>query len=277
MVSEAEMSAEASTPLQNPQWANGEAYEPYVGRWSRLVAREFLAWLAIPAERRWLDVGCGTGALSQTILTVASPIEVKAIDRSEGYLDYARQKIDDKRISFQVGDAQLLPIDDETYDVAVSGLVLNFVPEPQRMVAEMARCVKPGGQLALYVWDYADKMEVMRYFFDAATALNPAAIDQDEGRRFPICKPEPLRALFNDAGLQNVEARAIDVPTDFRDFDDYWSPFLGGQGVAPAYAMSLSEEDRAALREHLRASLPVTAEGTIHLITRAWAVKGTKK
>jgi SAM-dependent methyltransferase len=169
-----------------------------------------------------------------------------------------------------------LPVDDGAYDVAVSGLVLNFVPHPDRMLAEMVRCVKPGGQSALYVWDYADKMELMRYFFDAATELNPAAIDQDEGRRFPLCQPDALAALFRDAGLQNVETRAIDVPTDFRDFDDYWSPFLGGQGVAPAYAMSLEEGERAELREHLRTKLPTAEDGSIHLIARAWAVKGTR-
>jgi len=160
------------------------------------------------------------------------------------------------------------------YDVAVSGLVLNFVPHPDRMVAEMARCVKSGGQIALYVWDYADKMELMRYFFDAAIELNPAAIDQDEGRRFPICQPGALAALFRDAGLQNFETRAIDVLTDFQDFDDYWSPFLGGQGVAPAYAMSLNEQDRTVLREHIRSKLPIAADGKIYLIARAWAVRG---
>jgi len=274
------MSAEASTSQQNPIWASGEAYEPFIGRWSRLVAREFVAWLAIATGRRWLDVGCGTGGLSQTILTIlttSAPTEIKAIDRSEGFIAYARQKIDDERISFQVGDAQALPLDDASYDVAVSGLVLNFVPQPDRMVAEMLRCVKSAGTVALYVWDYAGKMELLRYFFDSVIALNPADIEHDEGRRFPICQPDALAALFRDAGLQNIEARAIDVPTHFRDFDDYWSPFLGGQGVAPVYVVSLSEGERARLREHLRAKLPVASDGSIHLVARAWAIKGTRK
>ncbi len=255
-------------------WASGETYEPYVGRWSRLVAQEFLNWLGVPAGKRWVDVGCGTGALSQAILKAASPGEVKGIDRSEGYTAYAKERVKDPRASFKLGDAQDLPLDTATYDVAVSGLVLNFVPQPNRMVAEMARVTKPGGSIGAYVWDYADRMQLMRYFWDAAVALDPAAGDLDEGVRFPICKPEPLAALFEAAGLRDVQARAVDIPTDFRDFDDYWSPFLGGQAPAPAYTMSLDMERRAALREYIRGSLPISEDGTIHLIARAWAVRG---
>ena len=117
-------------------------------------------------------------------------------------------------------------------------------------------------------------MQLMRYFWDAAVTLDPAAFPLDEGRRFPICKLEPLAHLFRAAGLQGVEVRSIDVPSTFRDFEDYWSPFLGGQAPAPGYTMSLSEERRAALREHIRARLPITADGSIHLIARAWAVRG---
>jgi hypothetical protein len=140
----------------------------------------------------------------------------------------------------------------------------------------MARVVRPGGTVALYVWDYADQMELMRRFWDAAIALDPRAHEYDEGRRFQICRPEPLRALFQEAGLSEVETRAIDVPTIFRDFDDYWTPFLGGQAPAPAYCMSLDEEHRAALRERLRGSLPTEPDSSIRLIARAWAVRGRK-
>lgn len=128
--------------------------------------------------------------------------------------------------------------------------------------------------VAAYVWDYAGKMELMRYFWDAAVALDPAAYELDEGRRFPVCQPEPLAKLFAEAGLHRVEVRPIDVPTDFRDFDDYWSPFLGGQAPAPGYAMSLSEEGRAKLRERIRSKLPIAEDRAIHLIARAWAVRG---
>jgi SAM-dependent methyltransferase len=258
-------------------WASGRAYEPYVGRWSRLVAREFLAWLDASPGGRWLDLGCGTGALSGTILAGAAPFDLTAMDRSEGYTQFARRQVRDDRARFLVGDTTILPLAARLYDVAVSGLVLNFVPRPERMVAEMARVVRPHGTVAAYVWDYAGEMQLMRHFWDAACALDPAARPLDEGRRFPICRPEPLADLWRAAGLGAVETRAIDVPTHFRDFDDYWTPFLGGQGPAPGYAMSLSEERRAALREYLRAHLPTAADGAIPLIARAWAVRGRRQ
>lgn len=262
---------------QKETWASGVAYEPYVGRWSRPVAREFLNWLNVSAKSRWLDVGCGTGALSQTVLDSTAPGTVKGIDRSEGYVALAREQIRDERAQFEVGDAQALPVETGTYDAVVSGLVLNFVPQPQRAVAEMARAARPESVVAAYVWDYAGKMQMMRHFWNAAAALDPAARDLDEGRRFPICQPEPLTELFQNAGLRGVEVRPIDIAADFRDFDDYWSPFLGGQGPAPGYAMSLSDERRAALRERIRAGLPFALDGSIPLVARAWAVRGFRQ
>lgn len=255
-------------------WANGAAYEPYVGRWSRGVAREFLAWLSVPPGGSWLDVGCGTGALTQTILQVAQPKDVTSLDSSEGYLAYARQQVDDQRVRWQLGNAQEIPIESAKCDAVVSGLMLNFIPEPPVAVGEMVRVVRPGGTVAAYVWDYAGKMELMRYFWDAAAALWPTAHELDEGRRFPICQPGPLEELFARARLTDVEVRNIDVPTHFRDFDDYWTPFLGGQGPAPGYAISLAPEERDALRERLRSSLPFAPDGSIPLIARAWAVRG---
>jgi SAM-dependent methyltransferase len=257
-------------------WAAGDLYEPYVGRWSRRVARDFLNWLAVPAGKDWLDVGCGTGALTQTIMEQTAPSSVVSVDASPGYVEYAKAHTGDTRARFEVADAQSLPLDSASADAAVSGLVLNFVPQPQQAVAEMARIGRPGSVVAAYVWDYAGKMELMRYFWDAAMALNAAAKDLDEGRRFPICQQRPLAQLFERAGLRDVEARAIDVRTDFRDFDDYWSPFLGGQGPAPGYAMSLTEEQRTELQERIRSALPVAEDGTIRLIARAWAVRGRK-
>jgi ubiquinone/menaquinone biosynthesis C-methylase UbiE len=240
------------------------------------VARQFLAWLAVPENQKWLDVGCGTGALTQTILEVASPSEVTGVDPSEGFVEFARAHTPDERATFITGDARSLPAEDGSYDAAVSGLVLNFVPQPAQAAAEMARVTRRGGTAAAYVWDYADKMEMIRYFFDAAVALDPEAAEFDEGPRFPLCKPEGLEELFRSAGFEEVEVRAIDAPTHFRDFDDYWSPFLGGQGPAPAYAMSLTEEKRAELREVIRSRLPVEPDGSIRLIARAWAVRGVR-
>lgn len=259
---------------RNDTWAAGDLYEPYVGRWSRKVATELLAWLRLPPHLNWLDVGCGTGAVSEVILDHAQPVSVVGIDPSPGFIDYARGHISDPRASFDIGDAQDLAVETNRFDVAVAALVLNFVPKPEDAVAEMARAVKPGGMVAAYVWDYADKMELMRHFWNAAVELNPVAAELDEGRRFPLCHPEPLAELFAQAGLNAVEVRAIDVATPFRDFDDYWTPFLSGQAPAPGYAMSLSEQDRSMLRERICSALPFRPDGAIELTARAWAVRG---
>jgi len=257
-------------------WSAGDLYEPYVGRWSRQVAREFLHWLAVPEKKDWLDVGCGTGALTEAIIERTRPKSVVGLDASRDYAAYVKARTEGSCARFEVGDAQSLPIGTASLDASVSGLVLNFVPQPQRAVAEMARVVRPGSVVAAYVWDYAGKMELMRYFWDAAVALDDAAKELDEGRRFPICQPTPLAGLFEQAGLSEVEVRPIDVATDFRDFDDFWSPFLGGQGPAPGYAVSLSEDGRAELRESIRSRLPFAKDGSIHLIARAWAARGRK-
>jgi SAM-dependent methyltransferase len=249
-------------------WASGEAYEPYVGRWSRLVADRFVAWLDPAAGAGWLDVGCGTGALTGTVLASAAPAAVLGVDRSRGFLEHARRMVG---AGFGVADAGSLPVRDASVDYVVSGLVLNFVPDPAGAVAEMARACRPGGAVAVYVWDYAAGMQPIRLFWDAAAALDPAAATLDEGARFPVCRPDRLAALF--AGFADVESTAITVPTVFRDFDDYWTPFLGGQGPAPSYCASLPVGARQRLRDRLRSLLPAT--GPIPLSARAWAVRGT--
>jgi SAM-dependent methyltransferase len=240
------------------------------------VASEFLRWLDIPNVARWVDVGCGTGAVVATILRQADPRKVVGVDPSTAYVEYARTHLCDPRARFEVGSASALPLDDAQVDGAVSGLVLNFVPDAVQALAEMVRVTRPGGTIGAYVWDYAGDMQLIRQFWDAAGALDPLARELDEGVRFPLCRPEPLQALFISAGLANVQVRAVDVPTRFRDFDDYWTPFLGGQAPAPGYTMSLEEDRRASLREYLRARLPYDADGSIPLIARAWAVRGER-
>lgn len=257
-------------------WAGGDAYERYVGRWSRLVAPIFVDWLAIGSGRRWLDVGCGTGALSATVLARAEPASIVGIDPSANFEAHARARVTDPRASFTIGNAQAIPLDAESVDVVVAGLVLNFVPDPAAGLAEMVRVAVPGATVAGYVWDYAEGMQLMRHFFDAAIALDPAAAVEDEVVRFPICAPGPLRAAFVDAGLDAVEIREIEIPTVFASFEEYWSPFLSGVGAAPAFAMRLDEMQRAAIRDRLRATLPTEADGSIHLSARAWAARGTR-
>jgi SAM-dependent methyltransferase/catechol 2,3-dioxygenase-like lactoylglutathione lyase family enzyme len=271
---EAGPAASGSRPEAAVRWGSADAYEPYVGRWSRLVAREFVQWLSIAPNSRWLDVGCGTRALSGVVLELATPIELVGVEPSESYVDFARRRLDDRRASFLVGDALSLPVGRGAFDVAVAGLVLNFVPEREKAVSQMARAVGSGGTVAAYVWDYAEGMEMIRRFWDAACALDPAAEELDEGRRFPDCNPEALATLLRDAGLEDVQVRAIEVPTRFRDFEDYWSPFLGGDGPAPSYVGSLDEQRRVALRERLRSTLSPAADGSLELSARAWAVLG---
>jgi SAM-dependent methyltransferase len=255
-------------------FADGEAYEHYVGRWGRPVGHMFLDWLSQPPALRWADVGCGTGALTGIVLKQADPKSVVGVEPSEGFLGVARASIKDPRAELRSGDAQSLPIENHTVNVAVSGLVLNFVPDKKRALDEMCRIVKPGGVVAAYVWDYAGEMQLMRYFWDAVADLFPEGAERDEGKQFPICKPEPLAELFRSAELQEIETCALDAPTVFADFDDYWSPFLRGQGPAGVYCVSLSEQDCERLRARLENALPVNADGAIGLIARAWAVQG---
>jgi SAM-dependent methyltransferase len=258
------------------KWHNAEAYQAYMGRWSQLLAAQALDWLAAPAGAAWLDVGCGTGALSRAILAQAAPRSVLGVDPSEYFVEYARAYTVDARARFEVGDAMHLPVEAETADAAVAGLVLNFVADSGQALNEMKRALRPGGLLAAYVWDYADGMKMVRPFFDAATALDPAADAIDEGRRFPLCQPGGLEAAFAATGLRQVEGRAIEIVMRFRDFDDYWRPFLGGVGPAPRYLVSLPLEKQTALKAEVRRRLPEAADGSIQLTARAWAAKGLK-
>ena len=258
-------------------WAAGNAYERYVGRWSRIAAEAFVDWLSVPTGAAWLDVGCGTGALSATILELTRPGRVNGVDLSWPFLRQASRTLTSAGARFAVGRAEQLPTRSARFDAVVSALSLNFVPAPNAALAEMVRAARPNGLVAVYVWDYAEGMQLMRYFWDAAVALDPGAASLDEARRFPICHPERLDDLFRGAGLEAIETRAIDVATRFRDFDDYWSPFLGAQGPAPGYAMALSEEARARLRDRLRRTLPAAADGSIALVARAWAVRGRRR
>lgn len=228
-------------------WERGDPYEQYVGRWSRQVAPLFLNWLDVPAGRRWLDVGCGTGALCAAILDACSASSLVGVDPSDGFLESARRQLAG-RARLHCASATALFLGNASVDVVVSGLVLNFIADQAGALAEMARVTGPGGVIGAYVWDYAGKMELMRYFWDAAVSLDAGATSMDEGVRFPLCRPEALAELFAGAGLGQIEVTAIEIPTPFASFDDYWRPFLGGQGPAPAYAMSLDEAARVRLR-----------------------------
>jgi SAM-dependent methyltransferase len=256
-------------------WDDGAAYDGYVGRWSRLIAREFIRRLDVPAASAWLDFGCGTGALTRAILALASPRRVVGCDRSPGYVDFAQRQTLDARARFVVASLPDVAALDERFDACVSGLVLNFLPSPAEAVPTLASRVRVGGTLAAYVWDHADGMALIRRFWDAAIAIDPSARALDEAVRFPLCEPDGLRRLFAEARLDQVTVEAIEVPTAFDSFEDYWRPFLGGQGPAPGYAMSLSADARERLRAAIASQMPIAPDGSIHLTARAWAVRGT--
>ncbi|HWL71518.1 MAG TPA: class I SAM-dependent methyltransferase [Geminicoccus sp.] len=233
------------------------------------MAARFLAWLTAPADLDWLDVGCGTGALAGAVAQTCRPRRLVGIDPSTGFLDLARRQPGLARAELRPGDARTLPFPDRTFDRVVSGLALNFVPDPVLALQEMARVTRPGGQVALYVWDYA-RVELMTHFWAVAEALDPDGPELDEAVRFPLCREDALTQLFAGEGSLDPSAtRAIEIDTQFRDFDDYWSPFLGGQGIAPAYCMSLPEERRAELCRQVRRRLPIAADGSIRLRARA--------
>ena len=255
---------------------NASAYEAYVGRWSRLVGRRFVTWLGVASGAAWLDVGAGTGILTQVILDQASPKKIVAIDLSEHYLAYARQVIQDDRVEFKVADAGHSALEAPEFDVAVAGLVLNFVPSPDDAVRGMKEAVRAGCTVAAYVWDYGDRMEMMRHFWDAAAAVDPSSREQDAGAQFTLCDPDHLLALFVSAGLKDIDVTAIDVQTTFLDFDDFWTPFLGAQGSVSKYLRSLDDDGRAAIRARLVQQLPIQSDKTIPLTARAWAIKGTR-
>lgn len=253
-------------------WRSGGAYDRYMGRWSRAVAPRFLSWLDAPPAQRWLDVGCGTGALAAAIVEHAAARSLTGIDPSAGFLQAARSRLPGHVMLRQAG-AEAIPLDDAAVDVSVSGLVLNFVPDAVAALREMARVTARGGTVAVYVWDYAHRMEMIRRYWVAAARVDPAAGAMHQGERFPLCRPHALAAALADAGLENIDGAAIDITMRFADFDDYWQPFLGGQGPAPAHAMRLDEAARERVRERLCKTLPRRPDGSIELPARAWAAR----
>lgn len=255
-------------------WQAGNSYDSYMGRWSRQIAPRFLDWLDVPQGLDWLEVGCGTGALSAAILAQCNPQSLDCIDPSEGFVATARTNVPDGRVGFHVGDAQALAAETASKDVIVSALALNFIPDRQKALAEMNRVARTGARIAFYVWDYpGGGVEFMRAFWDAATALDRNAIELTERKRFAFCTPDGLTGLASAAGLTSVDCTAIEMPTVFKDFEDYWRPFTLGAGPAPGYCASLQPQARQRLKESLQQRLSPRDDGSIALKVRAWAVK----
>jgi SAM-dependent methyltransferase len=264
-------------PGSSDRWAAGAAYEDFMGRWSRLLALRFVPWLPVRPEAHWLDVGCGTGALSEAICAEAHPGSIVACDPSESFIEYARQREVDSRISFVVAGVGRLPTRPGGFDSVTSAFALNFFPDPDAAIEEMARIAATDGFVSACVWDYAGRMEFLRYFWDGAAAVDAKASEMDEGRRFPICRPDALESLFRRRGLADVVCESIEIRTRFSDFAEFWAPFLGGTGPGPSYVASLGSRHREALAERLDRSLPRDPGGAICLTARAWAVRGVSR
>lgn len=261
--------------MSSERWGGGQAYESFMGRWSRLVARRFVSVVPVAAGADWVDVGCGTGAVSSAVLDLASPRSVVGIDPATGFVEHAAAAIHDPRFSAHLGDAISLGLPEDSADAVVSGLALNFVPDPVAALDAARQVVRPGGLVGGYVWDYAEGMGMLRVFWQVAGELEESARAAAEGARFGLCHPEPLSRALRDAGLEAIEVTALEQTAEFDDFDDYWIPFLGGQGPAAGYVSTLSDARRDALRDRLREVLPTGVDGRIELPLRAWAFWGT--
>lgn len=218
-----------------------------------------------------MDLGCGTGALTEAVLCRCAPRHVLALNPSEGFLAKARESVPDPRAEFRLRSAaDLSSVPTNSRDVAVTGLVLNFIPDRAVALCGLDRIVRPVGTIGFYVWDYpGDGIAFMRAFWKAAVALDSSARELNEDRRFPFCTREGLAALVEEVGLPAPEIAAVEAPSVFRDFDDYWTPFTLGAGPAPGYCASLAPEARERLRANLSESLPRRADGVIVLNTRA--------
>jgi len=243
-----------------------------MGRWSKQIAPLFLNWLNLQKNLNWIDLGCGTGALSESIFKLYNPAKLISIDPSNKFLEKAKERLPE-RVNLLQGDASAIPCYNNSCDAIVSGLALNFFTDLEKSLSEMKRVTKSEGVIASYVWDYAGRMDFLRIFWDAACQLDPDARKLDEGSRFPICNLEKLSALFQKKGFTNILTTTLDMDSTFEDFDDFWNPFLGGQGPAPSYLASLSNQSQQVLKEKIHDQLPFDKDGSIKLLARALAIK----
>jgi SAM-dependent methyltransferase len=255
-------------------FARARGYDFLMGRWSALLARELIRFIELEEVGSVLDVGCGTGSLTAAILATTRATAVVGVDTSRAFIEEARRRVRDPRVRFEIGDAQRLPFPGASFDAAASMLVFNFIPHAALATIEMRRVTRADGVVAACVWDYGGGMTMLRWFWDAAVALDPSVAALHE-RHMPLCRPGELLLLWRASGLQGVREGAIDIQMHFSSFDDYWKPFLEGIGPAGRYAMSLPRAARQALESKLRADYWGDAPSKgLMLPARAWAVAG---
>jgi SAM-dependent methyltransferase len=258
-------------------FGDAEAYERFMGRWSHLLALPLVEFTGVPEAGRILDVGSGTGALAFTIARRNGRCQVTGIDPAKEYVAYAKSRNTfGSRVSFQVGDAQQLRMADGTFHASLSLLVFNFIPDARKALREVIRVTRRGGPISAAVWDYSADMRMLRAFWDAAAAVDPAAEKLDESH-MPLCRSGELASLWRECGLTQVEEKALDITMPFNSFADYWDAFLLGQGPAGSYAGKQDGARRSALRGELKRRLGVTAEeAPFSLPAGAWAARGVK-
>ena len=251
---------------------DGAEYEDFMGKWSQLTGAVFLDWLAPAAGLRWADVGCGNGAFTEMLFERCAPAEVQGIDPSDGQLSFARQRLAARPAQFQLGDAMTLPYADNAFDAAVMALVIFFVPEPKRGVAEMARVVKPGGSVSAYAWDILDRGFPFAAVQEEMAALGtpPLWPPSVEASRIPA-----LHGLWADAGLVDIETRQITVQRSFTDFDAFWRIAQTGPRMFPRLA-AMAAADVKLLKDRVRARLPADADGRVTYGATANAIKGRR-
>lgn len=253
-------------------WSAGDSYEHYMGRWSHAIALKYLEWLQPDQDLDWLEIGCGTGALSRAILANCQPKSLFAIEPSEGFVNHARQTINDARARFEVAGAEQIPLKDDQVDVTTSALVLNFVPDKTAALNEMRRVTRSGGTISFYVWDYpSGGIGFIDEFWKAAAQIDGKAAELDEGKRFLFCTSDKLSTLCQNAGLKNPHVEAIEISTEFATFDDFMHPFTLGAGPAPGYYVSLDQPHRDRLHDKLKQNIGLSEP--VKLVARAWAVK----
>jgi SAM-dependent methyltransferase len=256
-------------------FGNAEAYDRFMGRWSRLVAPLLVEFAAVPATGRVLDVGSGIGTLSVEIAKGGSQRHVTGIDLSKEFVTYAASRNPfGRRADFQVGDAQALPFQDASFAATLSLLVFNFIPDPNRALGEACRVTQPGGPVAAAIWDYGGFMRMLRVFWDAAVEVDALAETLDE-KHMPLCRKGDLSELWKQGGLENIHEQPFDVVMKFDSFSDYWEPFLLGQGPAGTYLRTVQGDRLRMLRSVVKRRLSVSsASEAFSLPARAWAVRG---
>ena len=256
-------------------FANAQAYECLMGRWSRLLAPQLVDFAALNGAGRFLDVGSGAGALTFTIAERNPHAIVQGIDPSKEYVEYARgRNTFPDRVKFEVGDAQDLPFPDAGFDASASLLAFNFIPDPKKALGEVCRVTKSGGRISAAVWDYGRGMQMLRLFWDSVASVDPAAAASHE-MYMPLCREGALETLWQECGLEDVTGRPLDIEMEFESFGDYWGPFLLGQGPAGAYVQRIDEARRKVLREDVKRRLGLHEENRpFSLQARAWAVRG---